>query len=113
MTRIQITIGDLSLTADLKESNTTGLLLDALPFESKSQLWGAEVYFSIPVDTEEEDAQADVPYGGVAYWPPGKALCLFFGQKPYSPVNVIGKIEGDPNVLASVSESEHVRVEKV
>ena len=32
----------------------------------------------------------------VAYWPPGKALCLFFGQRPYSPVNVVGEIEGDP-----------------
>jgi len=113
MTRIQITIGGLAVTAKLDESNTTGLLLDALPIESKAQLWGAEVYFSIPVDAEEEDAQADVPSGTVAYWPPGKALCLFFGQKPYSPVNVIGEIEGDPNVLASVSEGEVVRAEKV
>jgi len=113
MTRIQITIGDLSVTAKLDESKTTGMVLDALPIESRAQLWGAEVYFSIPVDAEEENAQADVPSGGVAYWPPGKALCLFFGQKPYSPVNVIGEIEGDAKVLASVSEGEAVRVEKI
>ena len=38
----------------------------------------------------------------VAYWPTGKAICLFFGPtpigkkdeiRPYSPVNVIGKIK--------------------
>ena len=55
--------------------------------------------------------QADVPSGTVAYWPPGKALCLFFGQKPYSPVNVVGRIEGDPGVLSGVGEGEAVRVE--
>ena len=59
----------------------------------------------------EEDAQPDVPSGTVAYWPPGKALCLFFGQTPYSPVNVVGQIEGDPNVLASVRDSDAVHVE--
>ena len=40
----------------------------------------------------------------VAYWPPGKAICLFFGPtpigkkdeiRPYSPVNVIGKIKDE------------------
>ena len=61
-----------------------------------------------------EDAspdQADVPAGTVAYWPPGKALCLFFGQRPYSPVNIVGQIEGDPHVLAKVRDQESARVE--
>jgi hypothetical protein len=49
----------------------------------------------------------------VAYWSPGKALCLFFGQKPYSPVNVVGQIEGDPRVLAEVGDGEPVRVESL
>lgn len=110
MTRIGITIGDLSITATLNESNTTRLLLEALPFDSKAQIWGAEVYFSAPVEAEEENAQADVPSGTVAYWPPGKALCLFFGQQPYSPVNVVGEIEGDPGVLAAASEGNPVHV---
>ncbi len=110
MTRIRITVGDLSVTATLNESNTTRLLLDVLPFESKAQMWGEEVYFSAPVQADEENAQADVPPGAVAYWPPGKALCLFFGQTPYSPVNVVGEIEGDPGVLAFVSAGDPVRV---
>jgi hypothetical protein len=87
------------------------LVIDAVPFESTAQRWGEEVYLQTPVDADEEDAQADVPSGTVAYWPPGKALCLFFGQRPYSPVNVVGRIEGDATVLANVKDGEAVRVE--
>jgi hypothetical protein len=47
----------------------------------------------------------------VAYWPPGKALCLFFGQQPYSPVNIAGRIDGDPSVLAAVRDGDAIRVE--
>ena len=111
MARIRITLGDMSVTVTLNDSNTARLVQEAIPFESKAQIWGDEVYFTAPVETEEEDAQADVPSGTVAYWPPGRALCLFFGQAPYSPVNVVGRLEGDPGVLAAVSEAEVVRVE--
>ena len=111
MNRIRITVGDLVVTATLNASKTAALLGDALPFESKAQRWGDEVYFATPVATDEEDAQADVPSGTVAYWPCGKALCLFFGQRPYSPVNVVGEIEGDPMMLAKVGDGDAVRVE--
>lgn len=111
MTRLRITLGDTVVTAVLNDSRTAALVIDAVPFESTAQRWGEEVYLQTPVDADEEDAQADVPSGTVAYWPPGKALCLFFGQRPYSPVNVVGRIEGDATVLANVKDGEAVRVE--
>ena len=111
MSRIRMTLGHTIVTATLDDSTTAGLIRDALPFDSSAQRWGDEVYFQIPVETGEENAQPDVPSGTVAYWPPGKALCLFFGQTPYSPVNVVGQIEGDPDVLAEVGDGEPVRVE--
>jgi hypothetical protein len=68
-----------------------------------------------------ERAKAIVDYGNVAYWPEGPALCLFFGPtlsnpspniiKPYSPVNVIGKILGDAKILEKVNEGEKLKVE--
>jgi hypothetical protein len=111
MNRIRVTLGELVVTAVLNESSTSGRLWEALPIESRAQRYGDEVYFTTPVEVGEEEPRADVPSGTVAYWPPGKALCLFFGQKPYSPVNVVGEIEGDPQVLSRVEDGEAVRVE--
>jgi hypothetical protein len=111
MNRIRITLGELVVTATLNDSNTARLIYEALPFESNAKLWGDEVYFDIPVDTGPEKPRPEVPSGTVAYWPVGKALCLFFGQTPYSPVNVVGQLDGDPNELAQVRDNDPVRVE--
>jgi hypothetical protein len=101
---------------------TAEALMKALPFEARAELWGKEVYFEVPFKVGLEKAKDIVDYGDVAYWPEGPALCLFFGPtlsspnqnviKPYSPVNVIGKILGDPKVLERVEEGEKIRVEK-
>jgi Uncharacterized conserved protein len=51
----------------------------------------------------------------------GQALCLFFGStpvskgneiKPYSPVNVIGKIVSSKNILKLVEDSASVIIRK-
>lgn len=111
MARIRVTIGEVTVTATLNDSKTAHSVRDALPLAGQAQRWGEEVYFEIPVKAGEEDPQPEVPSGTVAYWPPGSALCLFFGQKPYSPVNVVGQIEGDATVLAGVKDGDAVGVE--
>lgn len=112
MTAIRVTAGGLVVTGRLNESRTALLVLEALPIDGVAQRWGEEVYFEIPVVASEEDPRAQVPSGTIAYWPPGKALCLFFGQVPYSPVNVVGELDGDPRVLAAVQDGATVRVER-
>jgi len=82
---------------------TVKALLDRLPFTVAINSWGEELYTSeTPITVKEENARSLVELSDVAYWPPGKAICLFFGPtpigkkgeiKPYSPVNVIGKIK--------------------
>lgn len=113
MARMRICIEEagVEMTARLNDSETAALLRDALPLESTAQTWGAEVYFSVPVETGEEDPQAAVAPGAVGYWPPGEAVCLFFGQQPVSPVNPIGVMEGDPGVLEAVRDGHVVRLE--
>ncbi len=112
MARIRVKAGSVTVTVALNDSRTAALILEALPFESKAQTWGDEVYFDTPVAAGEEDPQAAVPFGAAAYWPPGKALCLFFGQTPCSPVNVVGAVEGDAAALKGVQGDDPVRVEK-
>ncbi len=111
--RILIEEAGVDLTAEFNDSATAALLWNALPLESPAQTWGAEVYFSVPVETGAEDPQATVDPGTVGYWPPGAAVCLFFGQQPVSPVNLIGTLEGEPNVLEAVRDGLTVRLERI
>jgi hypothetical protein len=82
-------------------------ILDRLPIKVKINKWGDELYTDpTEIDVkEEENAKTEVNEMDVAYWPEGKALCLFFGPTPiskdgkilaYSPVNIVGKILGLP-----------------
>ena len=80
------------------------------------------IYFPISVDAPEApDAAATVDKGAVAYWPPGSALCLFWGPtpmsrgveiRPASAVNIVGAIDGDPTVLAAVPSGAEIVVER-
>ena len=96
---------DKSIEIELDDSlapNTVKAILDNLPISATVHVWGEELYTDpIPVTVKEENSKLLVNLLDVAYWPPGQAICLFFGPtpignkgeiKPYSPVNVIGKI---------------------
>lgn len=110
--RIRITDGTVEVVALLNNSDAADSVWDALPFSGRAQLWGDEIYFPIPVTAElGSDATDLVEIGTVAYWPPGNAMCLFWGPTPASrgaecraasPVEAIGKIEGDPQALAAI-----------
>ena len=95
-------------------------MLKALPLEAEASTWGDEIYFGIPVNAElEESAQDAVDLGDLAYWPPGSALCIFYGRtpvststeiRPASPVNIIGHVIGDATVLRPVRHGTTVRI---
>lgn len=119
--KIRVSAGDVTVTAVLNDSPTSNLLWDALPLEASASTWGDEIYFRIAVQADEDDGASDVvDMGAVAYWPPGQALCLFFGRTPASradeiraasAVNLMGEIEGDATVLKQVRAGARVVVE--
>ena len=111
MTRIRVTAGDLSMSGALNDSATARKIAAALPIQADGITWGDEIYFEIPVIAEPEDPVPEVPAGTLAYWPDGHAFCIFFGQKPYSPVNVIGTLDGDAAAFRKVASGERVPVE--
>ena len=123
MKRIAISIGIVSFTVELAGTLTAQRIWDALPLEGAANLWGDEIYFEIPVVAPEDpNAHCDVEIGTVAYWPPGKALCIFFGRTPvrttaqpraFSSVNVIGRAAGDVRALRTVTNGVRVRVERM
>ncbi len=122
MAEIVITVNEKDYRAVLTDSPTAEKLLGVLPVEGSANIWGEEIYFEIPVTAPQEpDAREEVPLGTIAYWPVGKALCIFFGPTPvskggepraYSPVNILGKIVGDLSGLKQVPAGAVVRVEK-
>lgn len=113
MKKILISVGNVSVPAELKETPTALAIWDALPIEGSANTWGDEIYFEIPVNLpQESDARAEVEIGDLGYWPTGSAFCIFFGPTPAStgvkpvaasPVNVFGHLLGDPTEFKGVS----------
>jgi hypothetical protein len=112
-------IGQVEAVVAFENPKTAAAVLNVLPLKERANRWGDEVYFGIPVDVKEENARAEVEVGSVAYWPPGHALCIFFGPTPASrgnepraasPVNVFAQVVGDVGVLKRVRDGEEVTV---
>ncbi len=93
---------------------TVEALAKELPIEGRAALWKEEVYFEIPVRMGEEKAEPKVEKGTIAYWPMGKALCVFYGEsQPYSPVNIVGKVTKNLKIFEQVESGTKIRVEKI
>jgi len=120
MSKIMITAGKVSMEAELNDSPTAQQIWDALPITGSANVWGDEIYFEIPVTAQQApDARAEVEVGELAYWPVGRAFCIFFGPTPvstddrpraYSPVNVIGRLLGDATQFRAVAGNTPVRL---
>lgn len=107
---IQVDISNSSgVVLELNDENspkTVKSFLEKLPFSLELNVWGDEIYTSSsPIDIPEENSKSPVSLYDVAFWPTGRAICLFYGPTPIgkngeitpaSPVNIIGKII-DPN----------------
>jgi hypothetical protein len=122
MRKIKIRAGDVQVIAELSDNRTAEAIWEALPLSAAGNTWGDEIYFGIPVELQAEDAQAVVSLGELGYWPAGNAFCIFFGPtpvsrgqeiRPASPVNVFGRVIGDPTVLKKVRDGETVTVEQI
>ena len=123
MHEIRITTGKIEMLATLNDAPTAERIWDALPIESTVNTWGQEIYFSIPVQCDlGSEARDRMEIGEVAYWPTGSAFCVFFGKTPASksdepraasPVNPIGRCEGDVKVFRQVREGDTVRLERI
>jgi len=118
---LRIELGELSVAVRLEDTPTARAILAALPFESRAQTWGEEVYFATPVSAKlEPGARQVVEPGTVCFWTQGDAIALPFGRTPIStdarpklanPCNVLGRVLGDPGALARVKAGDRVKVE--
>ena len=119
--RIRIKVGALEAAADLNDTRTAQAIWKTLPIKGRVNLWGDEIYFSIPLSLELELGQELVSIGDLGYWPQGNAFCIFFGLtpisqgdeiRPASPVTVFGKVIGDANVFKKVAAGIEITVRR-
>lgn len=121
--KIRIVAGRVALEAVLRDDTPgTAALLDALPFESRANVWGEEVYFEAPFSLDlEPDARQVVEPGTVCFWTEGSSIALPYGRTPISGAdgkprlaarcNLLGQLIGDARALAKVKSGDRIRVE--
>lgn len=104
-----------------KNPKTFETICNALPIRAKVATWGEEIYFPAKLKAKKENAQQIVEKVDIGYWPPGDSLCIFFGPtpastgkeiRPASPVNVVGKVLGDPAAFKNVKDEDEIVIDK-
>jgi hypothetical protein len=117
--RIRIIAGAVEAGAELNNTRTAQAIWEALPIEGRVNLWGDEIYFSIPLSLKLEAGQEVVSVGDLGYWPDGNAFCIFFGPtpvsqgdeiRPASPVTVFGKVIGDATIFKKVAARTQITI---
>jgi hypothetical protein len=119
--KIRIRAGPIEAAAELNDTRTAQAIWEMLPIKGRVNLWGDEIYFSIPLSLELELGQALVSIGDLGYWPQGNAFCIFFGLtpvsrgdeiRPASPVTVFGKVIGDATVFKKVAAGMEITIRR-
>jgi hypothetical protein len=123
MRQIKIKAGSVEAIADLDDCPTADAIWEALPITGRANIWGDEIFFDVPVFLDPSaDAREAVAVGELGYWPPGHALCIFFGRTPASrgdepraasAVNVFGRLAGDATIFRQVRSGETVFIERI
>jgi hypothetical protein len=108
-TQVKITIGNVTLIAELFDTACAKAIAAMLPIKARPDEWGDEYYFEIPLKASlDETATIKVKIGDIGYWPPGRAVAIFFGRTPMSAgfdpvpasaVNLVGRIIDDATLL--------------
>lgn len=119
MYSIRLEIEDTKIFLELNDEfspKTVKSFLESMPFSVDLNVWGEEIYSSkSPITISEENAKSPVDFNDVAYWPNGKAICLFYGPTPIgkkgeitpaSPVNVIGKIISPDKSVLNIADGK-------
>jgi hypothetical protein len=84
-TKIIIEAEKCRLEAELSDASAAQKIAEALPLSASMSRWGDEYYGSVGIDIPENATGREIMKAGeLAYWPPGKALCIFFGPTPAS-----------------------------
>ncbi|WP_455203889.1 cyclophilin-like fold protein [Kaarinaea lacus] len=123
MSKIELTIGEITLRAQLLDTPTAQAIYAALPIQSVARTWGEEVYFTVPVNVDKEtDAKDVVDAGELAFWVEGSCIAIGFGPTPISngdeirlaaKTNIWGKSLDDVKQLLHIKDGDAISVKAI
>jgi len=92
---------------------TVDALVRSLPVEGRAALMSGGIYFSIPLSLGAEKARRRAEKGTIAYWPMGRAICIFYEDaEPYSPISKIGRVKAGLEIFRRVKTGTKITIEK-
>ncbi len=85
-----------------------------LPLSGRARVQdNSQAYFLIDIQVKPEHPTFKVEPGDIAYWPMSKAICVFWEKvRPYSEVNIIGKITGNLDLFKTMKNLTRIVLEK-
>jgi len=93
---------------------TVDALVRRLPLEGRAALLKGGVYFHVPLNMGVEKAKRTAEKGTLAYWPMGRAICIFYDKaEPYSPINHIGRVKENLEIFRRIKTGTKITVEKI
>lgn len=88
--------------------------------EAAASRWGDEIFFETGLEpVPGAGLTLDVNIGDICFYPPARALCIFFGRTPASvidkpvpegPVEIIGKTAAQLEGLKSIKHGDRIAV---
>ncbi|MDR1954361.1 MAG: AfsR family transcriptional regulator [Candidatus Methanoplasma sp.] len=123
MSRIRIRTRNGEYLAELDDSDISNAVWLSLPFTTRINMLGCQIYFEMPVGNAEPGGLVTkLDTGDIAYWPGVGALCIFFGPTPLSgddglpvsryPVMRIGRIIEDCSSMEHAGDRQPITIEK-
>ena len=123
MKKIILKFNNKELILKLRNTQTAELIYNALPFRSKVNKWGEEIYFDTPLNIDlDTNARSVIEYGEIAFWSAGSAIAIGYGKTPaslgdeirlISPANVWADCEFEKEYIHGIKEGETVLIEKL
>jgi len=93
---------------------TIDALVRRLPLEGRAALMKGGVYFPVPLSLGTEKAKRTAEKGTLAYWPMGRAVCVFYeATRPHSPISHIGKVKENLEIFRQVKTGTKITIKKI
>lgn len=91
---------------------TVEKLLNRLPLEGRAHPTRGGFSFIVGIKRGEEKSVREVEAGTIAYWPMSDSVCIFYSTtSTISPVNRVGKVTENLELMARVASGARIRFE--